>query len=62
MVDMNSDSKFVQVKRVLRPGGQYVCVTLAQKHVIGICFLSFFLSFNERVDFFQPLYVCSIET
>ncbi len=55
---MNSDSKFVQVKRVLRPGGQYVCVTLAQKHVIGICFLSF----NESVDFFQPLYVCSIET
>ncbi len=44
MVDMNSDSKFVQVKRVLRPGGRYVCVTLAQKHVIGMCSLSFFLS------------------
>ncbi|CAK9266746.1 unnamed protein product [Sphagnum jensenii] len=25
-----------EVKRVLRPGGQYVCVTLAQKHVIGV--------------------------
>lgn len=44
MVDMNSDSKFVQVQRVLRPGGRYVCVTLAQKHVIGMCFLSFFQS------------------
>jgi hypothetical protein len=36
MVDMNSDSKFVQVQRVLRPGGRYLCVTLAQKHVIGV--------------------------
>ncbi|KAH9530898.1 hypothetical protein CY35_19G007900 [Sphagnum magellanicum] len=25
-----------EVKRVLRPGGRYVCVTLAQKHVIGV--------------------------
>lgn len=25
-----------QVKRVLRKGGRYVCITLAQKHVIGM--------------------------
>jgi ubiquinone/menaquinone biosynthesis C-methylase UbiE len=57
MVDMNSDSKFVQVQRVLRPGGRYLCVTLAQKHVIGMCFLSFFLSFFQSEGGFSPTFV-----
>lgn len=35
---------FYQAKRVLKPGGKFICLTLAESHVLGDCFsLKFFL-------------------
>ncbi len=61
MVDMNSDSKFCAGQASAETWWPIRVCHIGSK-ACNWYLLSFFLSFNERVDFFQPLYVCSIET
>lgn len=38
-----------QVKRVLKPGGKFVCLTLAESHVLGLVSSFTQFSFNCRL-------------
>ncbi|XP_061372996.1 uncharacterized protein LOC133315400 isoform X1 [Gastrolobium bilobum] len=39
-----------EVKRVLKPGGKFVCLTLAESHVLGLLFSKFRLGWKMSVD------------
>lgn len=38
-----------QVKRVLRTGGTFVCLTLAESHVLGMLFISIFCRDSSKL-------------
>ncbi|KAL1323314.1 hypothetical protein HN51_033651 [Arachis hypogaea] len=39
-----------EVKRVLKPGGKFLCLTLAESHVLGLLFSKFRLGWKMSVD------------
>ncbi|KAK7400091.1 hypothetical protein VNO78_11291 [Psophocarpus tetragonolobus] len=47
----NLGSKYLsEVKRVLKPGGKFVCLTLAESHVLNLLFSKFRLGWKMSVD------------